>query len=102
MAKSFHCDYCGEAVSPNEDRCPNCGRFFRAVKCPICSYTGKGAEFLKGCPSCGYLADTEKNHQYTNKKRKKDFLSISKIFAYSAIAILSIVLITLLFLYTKI
>ena len=102
MTKSFHCDFCGEAVSPDEERCPSCGRFFRAVKCPVCSYTGKGAEFIKGCPSCGYLTDTEKSQNHTKKFKKRDFLSISKVFAYSAILILSLLLIYLLFLYTKI
>lgn len=100
MAKSFHCDNCGEAVSPDEERCPGCGRFFRAVKCPVCSYTAKGAEFLKGCPSCGYLAD--KKMESEKKKSQRDFLRISRIFAYSAIAVLSLLLLYLLFLFTKI
>jgi uncharacterized membrane protein YvbJ len=102
MAKSFHCDYCGEAVSPDEDRCPNCGRFFRAVKCPVCLYTGKGAEFLKGCPSCGYLKDRDPNSQNKQKEKKRDGLSISKVFAYASICLLMIILIYLIYLFSKI
>jgi len=101
MAKSFHCDHCGEAVSPDEDRCPNCGRFFRAVKCPVCSYTGKGKEFMRGCPSCGYLTESEKDSLLLNNK-KKDVFSISKLFAYISIFVLSFVLIYLVYLFTKI
>jgi len=102
MAKSFHCDHCGESVSPDEERCPNCGRFFRAVRCPVCAHTAKGSDFVKGCPSCGYLTE-EKVESVTSKKTKsQEFLRISRIFAYSAIVVLSILLIYLLFLYTKI
>ncbi|MDA3811447.1 MAG: hypothetical protein PF518_14105 [Spirochaetaceae bacterium] len=94
MAKSFHCDNCGEAVSPDEERCPNCGRFFRAVRCPVCSYTGPGADFLKGCPSCGYLKD--------QAKKKKEIFSISRFFAYTSIFFLLSLLIYLIYLFSKI
>ncbi|MBN2657072.1 MAG: hypothetical protein JXR86_08430 [Spirochaetales bacterium] len=102
MAKSFHCDYCGEAVGPEEERCPGCGRFFRAVKCPVCGYSGKGAEFLKGCPVCGYLADGGGRLPEPGKKKSDTFLSMSRVFAYSAIAFLSALLIYLIYLFTKI
>ncbi|MBB6479165.1 rubredoxin-like domain-containing protein [Spirochaeta isovalerica] len=102
MAKSFHCDNCGEAVSPDEERCPGCGRFFRAVKCPVCGYTGKGAEFLRGCPVCGYLADSYDKTPQDKKKKKDSFLSMSRMFAYSAIFFLSAVLVYLIYLFTKI
>lgn len=102
MAKSFHCENCGEAVSPDEERCPGCGRFFRAVRCPVCAYTGKGAEFLKGCPVCGYLENKVSTAHKSKKKGKEDFLCISKIFAYSAIVFLSLLLIYFLYLYSKI
>jgi len=102
MAKSFHCDYCGEAVRPDEDRCPGCGRFFRAVKCPVCGYSGKGNEFLKGCPVCGYLADPKENLPPEKKKKSDNFLSMSKLFAYWAIAFLSAVLAYLIYLFSKI
>ncbi len=102
MAKSFHCDNCGESVSPDEERCPGCGRFFRAVRCPICAYTGKGAEFIKGCPVCGYLEDKVVPPHRRKKKRKEDLLRFSKFFAYSAIVFLSLLLIYFLYLYSKI
>lgn len=102
MAKSFHCDNCGESVSPDEERCPRCGRFFRAVRCPVCTYTGKGGEFLHGCPVCGYLDDELEIAPTREKKGKKDMLRISKIFAYSAIVFLSLLLIYFLYLYSKI
>jgi len=102
MTKSFHCDYCGEAVSPDEERCPNCGRFFKAVKCPVCSYTGKGKEFVKGCPSCGYLTDNEKVSLSSKNKKNGDVFSISKLFAYISIFALSFLLIYLIYLFTKI
>ena len=102
MAKSFHCDNCGEAVSPDEVRCPRCGRYFRAVRCPVCSYTGQGREFLKGCPVCGYLGDNYSTEQVDEKRKKHgEFLNISRIFAYSAIAVLSILLVYFLYLLVR-
>ncbi len=86
-------------VKPNEEKCPGCGRFFRAVKCPVCSYSGKGADFLKGCPSCGYLS-TNKNtgpNPLPDKKSKNEFLKISKLFAYISLVLLSVVLIYLIY-----
>jgi hypothetical protein len=41
-------------VRPDAKVCPKCGRFFSAVRCPNCGYTGEGREFTYGCPSCGY------------------------------------------------
>ena len=52
----FFCESCGRAVPFNADMCPNCGKTFDAVKCPVCKYTGMPGEFLQGCPQCGYLA----------------------------------------------
>lgn len=37
--------------------CPNCGRFFEAVRCPVCSYVGDGRDFVHGCPNCGYAGE---------------------------------------------
>ncbi len=34
--------------------CPECGRFFSAVRCPRCGYSGSAAKFAAGCPVCGY------------------------------------------------
>ncbi len=50
----FFCENCGTEVRPNAKVCPHCGRFFRAVRCPVCSFTGESMLFLKGCPNCGY------------------------------------------------
>jgi predicted nucleic acid-binding Zn-ribbon protein len=50
----FFCENCGTEVKPHARVCPKCGRFFSAVRCPNCGYTGEGREFLHGCPSCGY------------------------------------------------
>jgi hypothetical protein len=50
----FFCENCGAEVRPDAKVCPKCGRFFSAVRCPNCGYTGEGREFLHGCPSCGY------------------------------------------------
>lgn len=101
MAKSFHCDFCGEVVSPDEERCPGCGRFFRAVKCPVCSYTAQGKEFLNGCPSCGYLAAPVEEKHRTGKKKKDNFLNISRVFAWSAMAILAFLLLYFLYLLSR-
>ena len=101
MAKTFHCDFCGEEVSPEEEQCPNCGRYFRAVKCPVCEYTGKGADFLKGCPSCGYLTDQDQQDIVKIKQKKKTF-NISKPFAYISLFLLTLILMYLIFLFSKI
>jgi ribosomal protein L32 len=50
----FFCENCGTEVRPNAKVCPHCGRFFRAVRCPVCSFTGESTLFLRGCPNCGY------------------------------------------------
>ena len=50
----FFCENCGSEVRPDSKVCPSCGRFFSAVRCPNCDYTGDGKEFLHGCPNCGY------------------------------------------------
>lgn len=92
MARSFYCDNCGEKVSPDQERCPGCGRFFRAVKCPVCGYSGEGGEFLKGCPVCGYLKEKE-----IKERKKRPFWTMSRLFAYSAITFLSLLLIFLIY-----
>lgn len=99
MAKSFHCDFCGEKVKPDEDRCPGCGRFFKAVKCPVCTYTSDAKDFVKGCPNCGYLSDVKtKTDKVKVKDKKSDFLKMSRIFAYCSMAILSLLLVYFLIL----
>ena len=56
MAKSprFFCDNCGTEVGAELDRCPGCGRYFSAIRCPKCGFSGEEAQFRGGCPSCGY------------------------------------------------
>jgi uncharacterized membrane protein YvbJ len=50
----FFCDNCGSEVGRNAKACPQCGRFFAAVRCPSCGYAGEESIFANGCPSCGY------------------------------------------------
>ena len=57
---SFYCENCGKLVSLEDSICPSCKNSFQAVRCPVCSFTGKSHLFLNGCPSCGYLAKEEK------------------------------------------
>lgn len=57
----FFCESCGRAVPFNAEMCPNCGKTFDAVKCPVCSHTGMPGEFLRGCPRCGYLSRQDKD-----------------------------------------
>ena len=55
MAKSkFFCENCGAEVKHNAKVCPYCGRFFSAVRCPRCGFTGDASMFRAGCPNCGY------------------------------------------------
>ncbi len=50
----FFCENCHKEVRPSARVCPHCGRFFEAVRCPVCNYTGEGSDFVRGCPNCGY------------------------------------------------
>ncbi len=59
--KGFVCQSCSNLVPPNTDRCPYCGKFFKGVRCPECLYVGNASDFVRGCPSCGYLSDQKKN-----------------------------------------
>lgn len=54
----FFCENCKHEVKPNSKVCPHCGRFFTAVKCPACGFTGDGKLFALGCPNCGYSGVT--------------------------------------------
>lgn len=54
----FYCENCRKEVKPNARVCPHCGRFFTAVKCPMCGFTGEGKLFALGCPNCGYSGVT--------------------------------------------
>lgn len=50
----FFCMSCGKEVDAESDACPSCGKLFRAVRCPKCSFTGEGELFIDGCPNCSY------------------------------------------------
>ena len=52
----FFCDNCGTEVDRDVKACPKCGRFFAAVRCPSCGYSGADEMFQGGCPMCGYSA----------------------------------------------
>ncbi len=54
----FYCENCGKEVRASAKVCPHCGRFFSAVRCPVCGFTGESRQFLQGCPSCGYAGAT--------------------------------------------
>jgi predicted RNA-binding Zn-ribbon protein involved in translation (DUF1610 family) len=55
----FFCENCGNPVPLRAKSCPHCGKFFDAVKCPQCSYTGTPDQFQNGCPQCGYMSTSE-------------------------------------------
>lgn len=50
----YFCENCGAEVNANARFCPNCGKFFAAVRCPRCTYTGTIRDFKSGCPKCHY------------------------------------------------
>ena len=56
MNTRFYCESCGKEVPFNAEMCPTCGKVFSAVKCPVCLYEGRPAEFTQGCPQCGYMS----------------------------------------------
>ncbi|PKL26377.1 MAG: hypothetical protein CVV47_00135 [Spirochaetae bacterium HGW-Spirochaetae-3] len=53
-APRFFCEHCGAEVGKDERSCPECGRFFSAVRCPRCGFSGAAGKFSAGCPVCGY------------------------------------------------
>ena len=61
---SFYCENCGKGVRPNARVCPHCGRFFSAVKCPACNFSGEVALFMAGCPNCGYTGAGRSEHRF--------------------------------------
>ncbi|MCL2478847.1 MAG: zinc ribbon domain-containing protein [Treponema sp.] len=52
----FFCDNCGAEVPIKAKNCPECGRFFSSVRCPVCGFSAEEARFMSGCPRCGYSA----------------------------------------------
>lgn len=55
----YFCENCGAEVNANARFCPNCGKFFAAVRCPRCTYTGTIRDFKSGCPRCHYAMSKE-------------------------------------------
>ncbi|MDR2467338.1 MAG: hypothetical protein LBD22_00035 [Spirochaetaceae bacterium] len=94
-APRFFCDHCGSEVDAGENRCPSCGRFFAAVRCPQCGFSGEEAAFQGGCPSCGYSSrqgsSAKKQAPTTSKK------SGSESWLYGVAIAVLILLLTLLF-----
>ena len=65
----YFCENCGAEVLSKARFCPHCGKFFSAVRCPNCNYTGQVSEFKSGCPRCHYtdssLNGNKKSHVET-------------------------------------
>jgi hypothetical protein len=55
MKARYFCENCGAEVRPGASCCPSCGRVFTAVRCPECGFEGRASEFVRGCPSCGFM-----------------------------------------------
>ena len=85
MKRGYFCESCGAAVKPGDESCPNCGRSFSGVRCPRCGREGPAGEFTRGCPDCGYTAETpgpeeaepgpliphsRRPHRRTNRRRE--------------------------------
>lgn len=99
----YFCENCGKEVAANARFCPHCGRFFSAVRCPKCDYSGAVTAFKKGCPRCHYAMTHEdiygkaedvpsvinkKNHFYIkhpkqrNNKPKESFSNDAPVWLY--------------------
>ena len=102
--KGFVCQNCGKAVPANMERCPHCGRFFKGVRCPECLYVGEASDFLKGCPSCGYLGDEPDNKDSSDiKKKSKKAKALPLWFLlFSAVFLILIIIIILVYIFSKI
>ncbi|MDR1956419.1 MAG: zinc ribbon domain-containing protein [Treponema sp.] len=53
----FFCDNCGIEVARNAKACPQCGKSFGSVRCPVCGFSGALERFKDRCPVCGYHPD---------------------------------------------
>lgn len=68
----YFCENCGAEVSANARFCPNCGKFFAAVRCPRCSYTGTIKDFKFGCPKCHYAMTKDELYGTQNQEETLD------------------------------
>lgn len=100
MKARFYCANCGTEVPARAERCPGCGKFFRAVTCPKCGFEGDVESFLKGCPVCGYMVDVEKLRRRTppagSGSRRPAKRTFSPAFYRMAAVVLAVALIGLL------
>jgi len=102
----FFCDNCGAEVDRDLKACPQCGRFFAAVRCPKCGFSGEEKMFSSGCPSCGYSAPPSGKAHKTGRggqreKKAKEPLVMAGplplwVYIFSALALL-IAIVSLLF-----
>ncbi|MDC7224016.1 MAG: hypothetical protein PQJ60_09770 [Spirochaetales bacterium] len=97
MSRSFYCNHCGKKVSRDALKCPSCGRYFGAVLCPRCGYSGEEKEFEAGCPSCGYLGNGQM--AFPEKKapeKRRPLLDLPPLFFALGILLLSGLLVFLI------
>ncbi|MDR3342632.1 MAG: hypothetical protein LBT14_07590 [Treponema sp.] len=66
----FFCDNCGAEVSQDTKDCPECGKVFASVRCPVCGFVGEVSLFDTGCPSCGYSAQPAADNKGATSKMK--------------------------------
>jgi ABC-type uncharacterized transport system involved in gliding motility auxiliary subunit len=76
MTRKFYCRACGRQVSYEAESCPYCGRFFTAVKCPKCGFSGEDVLFIEGCPKCVFGWD-KSTENFMVKSKKRIYKSIS-------------------------
>jgi predicted RNA-binding Zn-ribbon protein involved in translation (DUF1610 family) len=94
----FFCDGCGAEVSASAERCPRCGKFFAAIHCPSCGFSGDIETFRNGCPACGYSAPVPKRGKSAPAPPRAD---IPQLFYLIAIAIFTVLLAALLMYITR-
>ncbi len=103
MKLKYYCETCGNKVPKDVDICPHCGRYFTAVKCPVCGYEGNANTFVTGCPRCSHLADGSTVSAQNVKAvdpvppKKKNLFPFSS--AFYRIAALGLLIMLIIFLY---
>ncbi|MCL2186719.1 MAG: hypothetical protein FWB86_12840 [Treponema sp.] len=91
----FFCDHCGYEVGRDVKSCPKCGRYFAAVRCPSCGYSGPDEMFQGGCPMCGYSAPPPDANVKQNKNRKGSSFEPLPAWTYIVSAIVLLVILAL-------